>query len=230
MKRNIFFREEVSLNTLLEMCRNDEIGTLCSDRPFHWDDLKVLNLINSIYLGHPVGCFIFWEADSSFTNDIIGCSGKKSFMSKWVIVDGYQRIRAIDSIFNSGLKLRSSSEPEISPITYNLDEERFVLSKKIGMHSQNWIGHIDNFFSRELVIESETKRILTQSFSYKISEQYKKKIAHALESFENMKEYMFSCIIINRDIDADTVAEIYANMHLLNGSLFTKQFILNIPD
>ena len=58
-------------------------------RPFVWDSSKVRDLVDSLYMGFPVGYIIVWQNPDVKLKDGTKSSGKK------VLIDGQQRITAM---------------------------------------------------------------------------------------------------------------------------------------
>ena len=78
-----------TVETLLSNIKSGNIAIPEMRRPFVWDSSKVRDLVDSLYMGFPVGYIIVWQNPDVKLKDGTKSSGKK------VLIDGQQRITAM---------------------------------------------------------------------------------------------------------------------------------------
>ena len=78
-----------TVETLLSNIKSGNIAIPEMQRPFVWDSSKVRDLVDSLYMGFPVGYIIVWQNPDVNLKDGTKSSGKK------VLIDGQQRITAM---------------------------------------------------------------------------------------------------------------------------------------
>ena len=78
-----------TVETLLSNIKSGSIAIPEMQRPFVWDSSKVRDLVDSLYMGFPVGYIIVWQNPDVKLKDGTKSSGKK------VLIDGQQRITAM---------------------------------------------------------------------------------------------------------------------------------------
>lgn len=78
-----------TVETLLSNIKSGNIAIPEMQRPFVWDSSKVRDLVDSLYMGFPVGYIIVWQNPDVKLKDGTKSSGKK------VLIDGQQRITAM---------------------------------------------------------------------------------------------------------------------------------------
>ena len=78
-----------TVETLLSNIKSGNIAIPEMQRPFVWDSSKVRDLVDSLYVGFPVGYIIVWQNPDVKLKDGTKSSGKK------VLIDGQQRITAM---------------------------------------------------------------------------------------------------------------------------------------
>ena len=78
-----------TVETLLSNIKSGSIAIPEMQRPFVWDSSKVRDLVDSLYVGFPVGYIIVWQNPDVKLKDGTKSSGKK------VLIDGQQRITAM---------------------------------------------------------------------------------------------------------------------------------------
>ena len=78
-----------TVETLLSNIKSGSIAIPEMQRPFVWDSSKVRDLVDSLYMGFPVGYIIVWQNPDVKLKDGTKSSGKK------VLIDVQQRITAM---------------------------------------------------------------------------------------------------------------------------------------
>ena len=111
-----------SIQTLLAWIRGGEIAIPEIQRPFVWDFTKVRDLIDSLYAGFPVGYIIVWKNPDIRLKDGTISHGKK------ILIDGQQRITALQAAIVGMEVIRSNYEKKRIKIAFNPLEERFEVS------------------------------------------------------------------------------------------------------
>lgn len=69
-----------------------KVGLPDLQRPFVWRNVRVRNLIDSLYKGYPAGFLLFWDTGAEGGLKGIGAKKNKA-IPRLAIVDGQQRLR-----------------------------------------------------------------------------------------------------------------------------------------
>lgn len=90
--------------TVMNDIENGRVRLPPFQREFVWSPTKVLDLMDSIYKGFPVGSFFYWKADRKYVNlfrDIKGLSLPRPAQDQelFFILDGQQRLTSIWTTF-----------------------------------------------------------------------------------------------------------------------------------
>lgn len=125
-----------SIQTLLAWIRGGEIAIPEIQRPFVWDFTKVRDLIDSLYAGFPVGYIIVWKNPDIRLKDGTISHGKK------ILIDGQQRITALQAAIVGMEVIRSNYEKKRIKIAFNPLEERFEVSNPAIEKNAAWIFDI----------------------------------------------------------------------------------------
>lgn len=125
-----------SVENIISSIKEGEIAIPEIQRPFVWDGSKVRDLMDSLYKGFPVGYIIVWK-----NPDIRLKNGKVSFGKK-ILIDGQQRITAIEAAVVGQEVVDSTYKKKRIVIAFNPIEEVFeVWNPAIGKDSK-WIPDI----------------------------------------------------------------------------------------
>lgn len=107
------------VETLLSWIKSGEIAIPEIQRPFVWKSSKVRDLIDSLYMGYPVGYIITWR-----NPDIRLRNGELS-QGKRIIIDGQQRITALTASIIGHRVLNAEYKEVNIRIAYHPVEEKF---------------------------------------------------------------------------------------------------------
>lgn len=93
----LFNPSTVTINSLLEQIDSGSLGLPEMQRPFVWSNVKVRNLLDSIYQGYPAGFLLFWNTGVTAGLKSIGGPNTAS-VPQLAIVDGQQRLTALYAV------------------------------------------------------------------------------------------------------------------------------------
>jgi hypothetical protein len=142
---------------LINRVENGEIKIPKFQRPFVWKHKAVLQLLESLIKGYPMGSLLFWRTDQKLRSerDIEGFSlpsTPEKYPTNYVL-DGQQRLTTIFGVLSYG---GSAASPHILNVVYDLQEKEFrhvlgnepkhCLPLSILFNFKHW-----NAFQKELV-------------------------------------------------------------------------------
>ncbi|MBQ4469906.1 MAG: DUF262 domain-containing protein [Synergistaceae bacterium] len=73
---HIFHTTEFTVNQLIEKIESGELGLPEIQRPFVWSNTKVRDLLDSMFMGYPVGYLMLWENPKTEKVKSIGTDSK----------------------------------------------------------------------------------------------------------------------------------------------------------
>lgn len=108
-------------------------------RKFVWTKNKILDLLDSIYKGYPIGSFIFWVTDQDFvySSSISGKEIKSNpFNAKYFVIDGQQRLKSLYHAAKSKeLEMRKDqsnlSVTKKIDVIFDLEEKQFMFKEDV---------------------------------------------------------------------------------------------------
>ena len=114
----------LNIDSILHWLKRDEIDIPELQRPFVWTPKKIWEFIEALYRGHPIGYFVTYDKPSMPLK-----GGKKAKSGSKIIIDGQQRIKALQSVVLQGkpiinentgkIKLMYPQDARLRDLTYN---------------------------------------------------------------------------------------------------------------
>ena len=129
-----------SVENIISSIKAGEIAIPEIQRPFVWDASKVRDLMDSLYKGFPVGYIIVWKNPDIRLKDGKVSSGKK------ILIDGQQRITAIQAAVVGQEVVDSSYKKKRITIAFNPNDEVFEVCNPAIEKDSKWIPDISAVF------------------------------------------------------------------------------------
>ena len=129
-----------SVENIISSIKAGEIAIPEIQRPFVWDATKVRDLMDSLYKGFPVGYIIVWKNPDIRLKDGTVSSGKK------ILIDGQQRITAIQAAVVGQEVVDSSYKKKRITIAFNPNDEVFEVCNPAIEKDSKWIPDISAVF------------------------------------------------------------------------------------
>jgi len=134
-------------------------------RDFVWDEKKVIEFLDSLYRGYPIGVITILKAGKIpyvplFDKQIIGESNEYYYL-----IDGQQRLTSLLLLANNWCIKRKGNEIKLSAIKFSSDEQHVRLNLKMG---KDLSEIINNIYSQEKKYRDVGERILEYSIPFVI--------------------------------------------------------------
>jgi len=125
-------------------------------RSFVWTEAQVLELLQSIYKGYPVGSLLFWKVDSPQLQILVGNDATFPTVEEQYplsfVLDGMQRLKTLYGTF----KLQNLEKPSQANVIFDLRTEAFSHYKNGGLPEAHI--HLSSLFSPKKLLD--TQRLL----------------------------------------------------------------------
>lgn len=136
--------ETQNLADVIEALRSERYEIPALQRPFVWKDKQILRLVESAYQGIPLGTLCIWKQDG-----ILLRNGNQSTGENWLVIDGQQRLAAMNTALLGNTVLTEDYEQKRIGIAFNPLTGEFALSRKKHMKLEAWIPDISPLFNGE---------------------------------------------------------------------------------
>lgn len=192
-----------AVGNIVGWIKSGEVAIPEIQRPFVWDGSKVRDLMDSLYKGFPVGYIIVWKnPDIKLRNGNIS-SGKK------VIIDGQQRITAMQAAIAGMLVTDSTYKKKPIRIAFNPMEEVFEVSNPAIEKDIRWLPDISVIFADDFILFlSVTQYCQANSLNGKESE-----IANTIAKLLAIKSINLGVIELDQNLSIDDVTKIFIRIN-----------------
>lgn len=110
----------LSVSALVEMIERDEIRLPEMQRDYVWTDVKVRDLLDSLYREYPSGTILTWETDKDVVTREFAVAQKKKDRKFELLLDGQQRLTSLSAILR-GEPIRVKNRANPIYILFNLE-------------------------------------------------------------------------------------------------------------
>ena len=204
------------IETILTWVKSGEIAIPEIQRPFVWDATKVRNLLDSLYLGYPVGYLIAWRNPTVKLKDGSSSSGKR------ILIDGQQRVTALMAAILGREVLTKEYQNVRIKIAFNPQEEKFEVSNPAIQKDPNWIPDIADIFHPSAKLLQITKAYVATN-----SEVDEDILFGTLEKLRKIVNNHVGIIELAEDLDIETVTEIFIRVNSAGAQLSQADFAMS---
>lgn len=228
MKKNVYTKVDYTLNGLINKIELGEIALPDLQRPFIWTNSAVRDLFDSLYLGYPVGFFLFWETAGITSSKSIGTSEKQK-EPKLLVVDGQQRLTSLYAIIKGSEVIRDNFKKGKIEISFDPVAEKFDVSNAATIRSHTSIPSISALWSNSAdVYEIAEKFTKTLRGDREVTEDEAKSIRKNLLRVYNIIDTPFIALELSSDLDVEGVAEVFVRVNSKGKTLQQADFILTL--
>jgi hypothetical protein len=204
------------IDTLLTWVKSGEIAIPEIQRPFVWEATQVRNLLDSLYLGFPVGYLIAWRNPTVRLKDGTSSAGKR------VLIDGQQRVTALMAAILGQEVLNKDYETVHIRIAFHPQEERFEVANPAIRKDAAWLEDVAAVFAPDAdlieVIEAYTERN---------PDADRKHVGKVLQKLVKIVHNHVGVIELAEDLDIETVTEIFIRVNSAGKSLSQADFAMS---
>lgn len=204
------------VETLLTWVKSGEIAIPEIQRPFVWDASKVRNLLDSLYLGYPVGYLIAWRNPNIKLKDGTSSSGKR------ILIDGQQRVTALMAALLGQEVVTKDYETTRIRIAFNPQEEKFEVANPAIRKDSAWIDDVAKVFdpSADLID-------LTESYAESNPNTDRRMVGKVLQKLQKIINNHVGVIELAEDLDIETVTEIFIRVNSAGVTLSQADFAMS---
>lgn len=119
------------LPTIFRRIRSGDYRVPPFQRDFVWEEKQVLELLESVYRGFPIGSILLWRVDRavfrSVKKSMVGFPLTEERYPASFVLDGVQRLSALNGVFNR----EEVPEDDRFEIYFDLEEETFLHARDV---------------------------------------------------------------------------------------------------
>jgi len=185
-------------------------------RPFVWKPVQVRDLMDSLYKGYPIGYIVISKDPDIQLRDGTSAQGKK------VIIDGQQRITAMQAAILGEEVINKNYERKRIVISFNPLTEKFETLNPSIENDKTWIKDISKVLSNERAMLEGEENFLAENPGIDhlvIREKFKK--------LSDIKQRQLGLVELNHDLDVDVVTDIFVRINSAGIPLSQADFAMS---
>ena len=228
MDQTVFQQVTFTLGGLLEQIKTGQIGLPDIQRPFVWKNVKVRDLLDSMYRGYPVGYLLLWQTGVEVTHRTIG-DDQKQVAPSLVIVDGQQRLTSLFAVFTGEEVVRSDFRRERIRIAFNPLNGRFDVASAATNNDRSFIPDITPLLSgRRNLIATFNDYITRLESARPVSEAERGAVEEALGRLQGLSTFPLTALQLASNVEEEDVAEVFVRINSTGKPLNQADFILTL--
>lgn len=234
MADQLFHKTEYSVQQLVDMTDKGELGLPDLQRGFVWKQNKIRDLLDSMMKGYPIGFIMLWASQSNMTkgeNKVIGIGEKIAYGQDYVIIDGQQRITSLYAVL-TGKEIKENDKP--IKISFNPLTKEFAVRNASTERNPEWVSNISDIY-----LNANRSRAFINNFIKELKENREKKgetlteddeqlIDEGISEILKLKDYPINALVINGDVEEESVADIFTRVNSGGVKLNENDFIMTL--
>ena len=234
MADQLFHKTEYQVQQLVDMTNKGELGLPDLQRGFVWKPNKIRDLLDSMMKGYPIGFVMLWAAQSNTAkgeNKVIGIDEKIAYGQDYVIIDGQQRITSLYAVM-TGKEI--CEEGKTIKISFNPLTKEFKVWDMSTERNPEWISNISDIYTnvtRSRAFINNFINILKEHRNKKdeqLTEEDEQIIDESISEVLKLRDYPINALVINGDVDEESVADIFTRVNSGGVKLNENDFIMTL--
>lgn len=234
MADQLFHKTEYQVQQLVDMTNKGELGLPDLQRGFVWKPNKIRDLLDSMMKGYPIGFIMLWAAQSNTAkgeNKVIGKDDKIAYGQDYVIIDGQQRITSLYAVM-TGKEISEGGKP--IKISFNPITKEFAVWNMSTERNPEWISNISDIYTNVNRSRAFINKFIDNLKEYRekreenLTEDDEQLIDESISEVLKLRDYPINALVINGDVDEESVADIFTRVNSGGVKLNENDFIMTL--
>jgi hypothetical protein len=232
----IFEHGQHSIASLISQIESDEIALPDLQRPFVWEDTKVRDLLDSLFVGFPVGTLVFWHTSNG--NDARALGAERSGVrATSLVIDGQQRLTSLYAVMRGVDVVGKGGAMRKITIAFRPRDGRFEVADAAIRNDPEFLPNVTELWDGQR-LPFQIRRDLINALRDKgraVDDNYENAVDHNLGRAQAITEYRFPTVDVRktatrRDEEAteEDVAEIFVRINNQGTRLGQADFVLTL--
>jgi hypothetical protein len=232
----IFEHGQRAIGSLIEDIDPDRGNIALPDlqRPFVWEDTKVRDLLDSLFIGFPVGTLVFWHTSEEREARALG-DAHRGLRATTLVIDGQQRLTSLYAVMKGKeVEDRDGSKRAIT-IAFRPRDGRFEVADAAIRRNPEFIANVTELWSgprTSFQIRKDLLKALEEK-GHVVDARYEEAVEQNLERAQAIRNYRFPTVDIRRTAAAEEateedVADIFVRINNQGTRLGQAEFVLTL--
>jgi hypothetical protein len=203
-------------------------------RPFVWEDTKVRNLLDSLFIGFPVGTVVFWHTSEERDARALGAA-KRALRATTLVIDGQQRLTSLYSVMRGKEVEDRDGSKRFITIAFRPRDGKFEVADAAIRKDPEFIPNVTELWNGPRT-KSQIRKDLLKNLEEKgrvVDEEYENAVEENLERAQAIKDYRLPTVDIRKTAAAEEaseedVAEIFVRINNQGSRLGQAEFVLTL--
>jgi hypothetical protein len=232
----IFELGQRSIGSLISDIEREVIALPDLQRPFVWEDARVRDLLDSLFLGFPVGTLVLWH--TSTEKDARAMAAERpTLRATTLVIDGQQRLTSLFAVMHGATIIGKDGSKRKITIAFRPRDGRFEVSDAAIRNDPEFIPNVTELWSG-VRPKPQIRRDLMNALRDRgrpVDNDYEDAVERNLDRAYTLLDYRFPTVDIrktaaSRDEEAseEDVAEIFVRINNQGMRLGQADFVLTL--
>jgi hypothetical protein len=232
----IFEPGQRSIASLVSDIERDVIALPDLQRPFVWEDTKVRDLLDSLFLGFPVGTLVLWHTSADKEARAVG-GARPGLRASTLIIDGQQRLTSLFAVLRGVEIVSKEGERRKISIAFRPRDGRFEVADAAIRRDPEFLPNITELWSGKRS-KPQIRRDLLKALADKgrsVDEAYADAVERNLDRAHAINDYRLPTVEIRKtasgegqEATEEDVAEIFVRINNQGTRLGQADFVLTL--
>jgi Protein of unknown function DUF262 len=230
----IFENGQRSIASLISEIEREVIALPDLQRPFVWEDTKVRDLLDSLFVGFPVGTLVFWHTSDEKDARALGAKGP-GLRATTLVIDGQQRLTSLYAVMKGERVVGKDGEMRQISIAFRPRDGRFEVADAAIRRDPEFLADVTDIWNGTRP-KPQIRRDLMNALRERgrlVDERYEDAVERNLDRAGSIADYRFPTVDIRRTTATDEateedVAEIFVRINNQGVRLGQADFVLTL--
>ncbi len=230
----IFELGQRSIAGLMSAIEDEVIALPDLQRPFVWEDTSVRKLLDSLFVGFPVGTLVFWHTPNVKGARALG-SERPGLRATELVIDGQQRLTSLYAVMRGVDIVGKDGAMRKITIAFRPRDGRFEVAGAAIRNDPEFLPNVTELWNStrtKLQIRKDLMNALRDKGRV-VDEEYQNAVEHNLERAHAISDYRFPTVDIRKTAAAqeateEDVADIFVRINNQGTRLGQADFVLTL--
>ncbi len=232
----IFEHGQRSIASLMSDVEREVIALPDLQRPFVWEDTKVRDLLDSLFVGFPVGTLVFWHTSNDKEARALGAE-RPGLRATTLVIDGQQRLTSLYAVMRGVEVVGKDGAMRKIMIAFRPRDGRFEVADAAIRNDPEFLPNVTDLWDGRR-LPSRLRRDLTNALRDKgraVDDKYEDAVDRNLGRAHAISDYRFPTVDIRKttttqdeEITEEDVADIFVRINNQGTRLGQADFVLTL--
>lgn len=232
----IFEHGQRSIASLMSDIEREVIALPDLQRPFVWEDTKVRDLLDSLFVGFPVGTLVFWHTSTEKEARALGAESP-GLQATTLVIDGQQRLTSLYAVMRGIEVVGKDSTTRKITIAFRPRDGRFEVADAAIRNDPEFLANVTELWNGTRP-KPQIRRDLMNALRDKgraVDERYEDAVERNLDRAHAIGDYRLPTVDIRKtaaiqdeEATEEDVAEIFVRINNQGTRLGQADFVLTL--